>query len=84
MNKKIKCVLVYLAKWQKLGELTIFYIQANRYLHGMVRAITGTLLKGQELNYSQAFIEDIFQARNRAEAFESVPSNGLFLYKVEY
>ena len=50
----------------------------------MVRAITGTLLKAQELNHSESFIEEIFKSQDRAEAFESVPACGLFLYKVEY
>ena len=50
----------------------------------MVRAITGTLLKAQEQNFSESFIEDIFISKNRAEAYDSVPPSGLFLFKVEY
>jgi tRNA pseudouridine38-40 synthase len=75
---------IYNAYWRKKGELNYFFIQADRYLRGMVRAITGTLLKAQELNFSESFIEDIFKSKNRAEAYDSVPANGLFLYKVEY
>ena len=75
---------IYKINWRTAGELTYFYIQANRYLHGMVRAITGTLLKAQELNHSESFIEEIFKSQDRGEAFESVPACGLFLYKVEY
>jgi tRNA pseudouridine38-40 synthase len=75
---------IYSAQWKTIGELTFFFIKANRYLHGMVRAITGTLLKCQELNYSGSFIEEMFTSLNREAAFESVPANGLFLYKVEY
>lgn len=79
-----KTCCVYAAQWRTKGDITFFYIQANRYLHGMVRAITGTLLKAQELNYSESFIEEIFQSNNRDKAFDSVPAKGLFLYKVEY
>ena len=79
-----KDCIVYNAHWRTRGDLIYFYIQANRYLRGMVRAITGTLLKAQELNYSESFIAEIFQSQNRGEAYDSVPANGLFLYKVEY
>jgi len=79
-----KSCTIYNVYWRKKGELNYFYIQADRYLHGMVRAITGTLLKAQELNFSKSFIEDIFKSKNRAEAYDSVPACGLFLFKVEY
>ena len=83
-EQESKDCIIYSAKWRKNGVVTYFYLQANRYLHGMVRAITGTLLKAQELNYPESFIEEIFQSCNRDDAYDSVPANGLFLYKVEY
>lgn len=79
-----KICTLYEAKWSVKGDLIIFYISANRYLHGMVRAITGTLLRSQELNLTESYIEEIFNSRSREKAFESVPACGLFLYKVEY
>lgn len=75
---------VFNAQWRQKGELTFFYIQATRFLHGMVRTIAGTLLRAQELNHSDIFIDEIFKSQNREDAFESVPAKGLFLYKVEY
>lgn len=75
---------VYNTKWIKRGDLIFFYITANRYLHGMVRTIIGTLLRAQELKLTESFIQEVFKSNNRKEAFESVPANGLFLYKVEY
>ena len=80
-NKMCK---VYKTFWYKKGELILFVIQADRYLHGMVRTITGTLLNTQDQADSENFINEIFNSRSREEAFESVPSKGLFLYKVEY
>jgi tRNA pseudouridine38-40 synthase len=79
-----KNCLVHKSFWYKKGELILFAIQANRYLHGMVRTITGTLLNAQEQTEPENFIREIFNSQNREEAFESVPSKGLFLYKVEY
>ncbi len=75
---------VYNAHWRKTGDNTFFYIQANRYLHGMVRAITGTMLKAQQFDSSESFIKDIFNSKNREESYDSVPAKGLYLYKVEY
>jgi len=75
---------VYKAIWRKKGEITLFSIQANRYLHGMVRTIVGTLLNAQDQPEPERFIKEIFNSQNREEAFESVPAKGLFLYKVEY
>lgn len=75
---------IYKAYWCKKGEVLLFSIQANRYLHGMVRTIVGTLLNAQDQIEPNKFISEIFNSHNRAEAFESVPAKGLFLYKVEY
>lgn len=80
-NKNCK---VHKAFWRKKGELILFSIKANRYLHGMVRTIVGTLLNAQDQDDPEKFIQEIFNSHNREEAFESVPSKGLFLYKVEY
>jgi tRNA pseudouridine38-40 synthase len=79
-----KICSVYQIHWRKNKDLIFFYIQANRFLHGMVRAITGTLLRSQELNNTEEFIENIINAKDREQAFESVPAQGLFLYKIEY
>lgn len=72
------------ASWMKKDVLVVFNIQANRFLHGMVRAITGTLLKAQQNENAEKFLIDIFNSKNRSEAYDSVPAKGLFLYKVEY
>lgn len=72
------------AFWRKKGEVILFSIQANRYLHGMVRTIVGTLLNAQVQTNQETFIQEIFNSQNREDAFESVPAKGLFLYKVEY
>jgi tRNA pseudouridine38-40 synthase len=75
---------IFELSWRKKGELVFFYIQANRFLHGMVRAITGTLLKTQVSEKAEQLITEIFNSQNREEASDSVPSKGLFLYKVKY
>lgn len=82
VKNKICCV--YEARWYKKGELIYFLISANRFLHGMVRAVIGTLLKAQEENSGSNYIDTIFRKREREAAAEAVPAKGLFLYKVVY
>lgn len=75
---------VYNAYCQFEGANLVFYIKANRFLRGMVRAIVGTLLMVNEEKISIKTVSDILQSRNRQNAGRSVPAEGLFLEEVEY
>jgi tRNA pseudouridine38-40 synthase len=70
--------------WRRSKNLSIFYIQADRFLHGMVRAIAGTLLYAVNNGYDQNYLTEIIEAGSRNAAAMSVPAKGLFLYKVKY
>lgn len=65
-------------------HLLVFYIQANRFLRGMVRAIVGTLLNVGSGKLTLAQFEQIILSKDRKQAGWSVPAQGLFLSKVEY
>ncbi|GAB2569244.1 tRNA pseudouridine(38-40) synthase TruA [Spirosoma areae] len=73
------------AGWERkpTGDL-IFHIQANRFLHGMVRAIVGTLLAVGQEQLSVADFEQIILARDRKRAGRAAPADGLFLMEVGY
>ncbi len=70
--------------WRKGKDLSIFFISADRFLHGMVRTIIGTILNAAEKNYNSEYLKDVLNKKDRTEADESVPAKGLFLYKVRY
>ncbi|MFZ5948497.1 MAG: tRNA pseudouridine(38-40) synthase TruA [Stygiobacter sp.] len=70
--------------WHKKSDFIFFLISADRFLHGMVRTIIGTLLETAKKNYDEDFLISIVQSKNREFAKESVPARGLFLYKVRY
>lgn len=70
--------------WKNTGDFVIFFIEANRFLHGMVRTIVGTLLKVSTTHGDSEVINQIIESKNRELAGESVPAKGLFLYKVKY
>ncbi len=81
--KNRKCI-VFDLHCRRTKNFTVFYIEANRFLHGMVRTIIGTLLFAEKNKSGEKFLEEIMNAKNREEAFESAPAKGLFLYKVKY
>ncbi len=70
--------------WRDTKDFLILKIEANRFLHGMVRTIVGTLLYGASHNKDIEFIKDILNKQNREAAKESAPAKGLFLLKVKY
>jgi tRNA pseudouridine38-40 synthase len=75
---------LYDIHWRRVKDKTIFYIEGNRFLRGMVRAIVGTLLYAYEKNLGEFYLKEIIERKNRCEAEESVPAKGLFLFKVKY
>ena len=79
-----KVCTIYGIGWKETKGLILFFIEADRFLHSMVRTIAGTLLNAQKNNYDKKYIEEIFVTKNREAAGEAVPAKGLFLYKVRY
>jgi pseudouridylate synthase I len=71
-------------RWKETNKIVVFYIEADRFLHGMVRTIAGTLLHSASNNLDKDYILNLLALENRNEAGMSVPGNGLFLYKVKY
>jgi tRNA pseudouridine38-40 synthase len=61
-----------------------FEIEANRFLHGMVRAIVGTLI---DVGRGKITVEDfhrIVMSEDRTKASMSAPASGLCLEEVKY
>ncbi len=82
-DTKNKICNIYEAYWKERGSLVFFKIEADRFLHGMVRTIVGTLLNIAKGNSTES-IENIFEVKKRSAAGEAAPAKGLFLYKVKY
>jgi len=75
---------IYNAHWKKSGELIMFFIEANRFLHGMVRTVVGTLLGISSNDEKEEKLIKILESQDREVAGETAPAKGLFLYKVKY
>ncbi|MTI31669.1 tRNA pseudouridine(38-40) synthase TruA [Xanthovirga aplysinae] len=72
------------AMWKKSKGNLVFHIRANRFLRGMVRAITGTLLEVGAGKRSVDEFRLVLESRDRNLAGRSVPAQGLFLTEVHY
>ncbi|MCC6384510.1 MAG: tRNA pseudouridine(38-40) synthase TruA [Bacteroidia bacterium] len=75
---------IYSADWKYSNGLHCFEISANRFLRGMVRAITGTLIRaGKGLISVEEFCQ-IIRKKDRRLAGAAVQPQGLYLMKIEY
>lgn len=72
------------SEWrQETGQL-VYYIKANRFLRGMVRGITGTMLQVGRRKLSISDFRKVIEAKDCSKADFTVPGHGLFLEEVEY
>lgn len=61
-----------------------FHICANGYLYNMVRIMVGTLVEVGSGHIKAEDIPTIIKAKNRGRCGDTAPSQGLYLYKVNY
>jgi len=72
------------AAWEAYDKNLRFTISANRFLHGMVRALVGTMVDiGRGYTSYEEFFK-ILEKKNRSEAGISAPAKGLVLERVIY
>jgi tRNA pseudouridine38-40 synthase len=62
----------------------VFTIEADRFLHGMVRAIVGTLVAVGRGRREVASIVEVLASRDRRLAGSAAPAHGLILERVDY
>ena len=72
------------AKWVPDNDLLVFYVSANRFLRGMVRAMVGTLLQVGLGKIDMQYFRQVLTSKDRKLAGPSVPPQGLFLTGVQY
>ena len=79
-----KICTIFRIEWRDKQNIVSFFIEADRFLHGMVRTIVGTILRAVKHANGEAEIINVLKQNNREAAGESVPARGLFLLKVRY
>jgi tRNA pseudouridine38-40 synthase len=75
---------VFDAGWESDGELSRFYIKANRFLHGMVRSIVGELARIGRGKCPPEDLSHLLSARDRALSPMLAPAHGLLLSEIRY
>lgn len=66
------------------GELLVYRVRGNGFLHHMVRNLVGTMLDAARGHLRLADLDAILAARSRPAAGPTAPARGLFLHSVEY
>ena len=81
--KTFDCVISE-ARWESYNDEINFYVSANRFLRGMVRAMVGTMLMAGEGKINAGQFRQILMSKDRRQAGRSVPACGLYLAQVKY
>jgi len=66
------------------GDIIRFSLEANAFLHHMVRNIVGSLVYVGKGRYPPAWMAEILQSRDRGRAAPTFPPQGLYLAGVTY
>ena len=83
-QSKSKSRYIYTAHFFTDQEFLVFEISANAFLWRMVRSINGTLLHYEQQNGTKEDFEAVLRSKDRRNAGETAPPQGLFLWSVEY
>jgi len=86
-NTQVKTFLCRLdcSEWKKDADGNLqYYVKGNRFLRGMVRALTATMLKLGRGKMKLDEFRAVIEARDCTKADFAVPPHGLFLEKVNY
>ena len=81
--KNFNCEILE-SEWHTEGESLAYHVKANRFLRGMVRGLTGTMLQVGRGKINLQQFRDIIEAGDCTKADFSVPGHGLFLIKVNF
>lgn len=69
---------------ERRGQYIIIDVQANAFLHHMVRNIAGSLIEVGRREQSVEWMSDILAAKDRTKAAATAKPHGLYMVKVTY
>jgi tRNA pseudouridine38-40 synthase len=75
---------LYQSEWRQEKECLVYQVRGNRFLRGMVRALTATMLKLGRGKMTLDEFRNVIESRDCTKASFAVPPHGLFLMAVQY
>jgi tRNA pseudouridine38-40 synthase len=76
---------IFSSEWSEVpGDLLLYRVRGNGFLHHMVRNLVGTMLEIGRGQFPAGSMRAILEARSRSAAGPTAPARGLFLHSVEY
>lgn len=81
--KTFQCSILE-SRWIEENGCLVYNVTANRFLRGMVRALTATMLKVGRGKMSVDEFRQVIEAKDCTKASFAVPAHGLFLISVAY
>jgi tRNA pseudouridine38-40 synthase len=72
------------SKWYMESDCLVYQVNANRFLRGMVRALTATMLRAGTGKISFTEFKAIIEAKDCTLASFDAPAHGLFLKEVSF
>lgn len=81
--KTFECKIIE-SKWMIENDCLVYNVKANRFLRGMVRALTATMLKLGRGKVDLNAFRRIIESKDCTLANFAVPPHGLFLVRVSY
>ncbi|HQV06985.1 MAG: tRNA pseudouridine(38-40) synthase TruA [Chitinophagaceae bacterium] len=81
--KSFQCT-IHQSRWIDNGHTLQYEVIANRFLRGMVKALTATMLEVGKEKITLSEFQNIIEAKDCTRAKFAVPSHGLFLTGVNF
>jgi len=82
---------IHSARWRRVGNLLIFEICGNRFLHNMVRSLVGSMTNLALINPDRNILnltldrfENMLKSSTKDRAAFTAPARGLYLLSVNY
>jgi tRNA pseudouridine38-40 synthase len=72
------------AEWLEAGEILCFWIEADAFMHNMVRVLVGTMLEVASGQRAGEDLGALLRGAPRERAGETAPAHGLYLASVRY
>ncbi|MBW6457946.1 MAG: tRNA pseudouridine(38-40) synthase TruA, partial [FCB group bacterium] len=79
-----KRCIVSRSEWEKEGDRLIYSVSANRFLHSMVRSLTGTMTEVGKGRLTTEDFAALLENRHPALTAFTAPPQGLYLVRVDY